>query len=151
MISLSDRLTYELDLAIVFDVIEGGVDSGRLSVEDSKLAAVGLPCKCNDAFWKNKNTKDNWVSFFLIFTGKQAVTLCACTYMFLPFISTTSTGTCFSLMRKISKLVTTPWKRQKTTFSIWFFATPGLCCFLSYSPLSVTCVPLGVLSTFTHR
>lgn len=30
-----------------------------------------------------------------------------------PFISNTSTGTCFSLMRKISKLVTTPWEGSK--------------------------------------
>lgn len=31
----------------------------------------------------------------------------------LPFISTTSTGTCFSLIRKISKFVTTPYSGEK--------------------------------------
>lgn len=47
---LADLLTYELDLAIVSDMIEGGVDSRRLSVENSKLAAVGLPGESNNAF-----------------------------------------------------------------------------------------------------
>lgn len=51
----SDALTYEFDLSVVFDVIEGGVDSGGLSVENSKLAAVGLPCKSYDAFCKGKS------------------------------------------------------------------------------------------------
>lgn len=41
--------------------------------------------------------------------------------LFSPFISTTSTGTCFSLMRKISKLVTTPWKGSKITLKISLF------------------------------
>ncbi len=61
--------------------------------------------------------------------------------MFLPFISTTSTGTCFSLMRKISKLVTTPWKRLENKFSIWFsfFYRWGLSCFPSFSPLVYLC------------
>lgn len=44
---------------------------------------------------------------------------------FLPFISTTSTGTCFSLIRKISKLVTTPWNvkthKQKHLYFIRSF------------------------------
>lgn len=39
----------------------------------------------------------------------------------LPFISTTSTGTCFSLMRKISKLVTTPWEGKKSQLIIFCF------------------------------
>lgn len=43
-------LTYELNLAVVFHMIEGDVDSGRFSVENCKLAAVGLPCKRYDAF-----------------------------------------------------------------------------------------------------
>lgn len=43
-------LTYELNLAVVFDMIEGGVDSWRLAVKDSKLTAIGLPCKRYDAF-----------------------------------------------------------------------------------------------------
>lgn len=47
---LTDRLTYELNLAVVSDMIEGGVDSRRLSVENSKLATIGLPGKSNDAF-----------------------------------------------------------------------------------------------------
>lgn len=47
---LTDLHTYELDLAVVSDMIEGGVDSRRLSVENGKLATVGLPGKSNDAF-----------------------------------------------------------------------------------------------------
>lgn len=43
--------TYELDLSVVFDVVEGGADPGRLSVKNGKLAAVGFPCKRYDAFW----------------------------------------------------------------------------------------------------
>lgn len=50
-------LTYELDLSIIFDMIEGGADSGRLSVENSKLAAVGFPCKRYDAFWNESNNR----------------------------------------------------------------------------------------------
>lgn len=48
-------LTYELNLSVIFDVIEGGADSGRLSVENGELAAVGFPRKCYDAFWKDRN------------------------------------------------------------------------------------------------
>lgn len=43
-------LTYELNLAVVFDMIEGGVDSRRLSMEHCKFAAIWLPSKRNDAF-----------------------------------------------------------------------------------------------------
>lgn len=50
---LSNLLTYELDLAVVFHMIEGDADSGNLSVENGKLAAVGLPRKCYDALWKD--------------------------------------------------------------------------------------------------
>lgn len=98
---LACELTDEVNLSVVFDMIKGGVDSGSLSVENSKLAAIGLPSKRYDAFWEKNN--------------KNTITLCQkqCCYSvqlsaLLPFISTTSTGTCFSLMRKISKLVTTP-------------------------------------------
>lgn len=52
-------LTYELDLAVVLDMIEGDVDPGRLSVENSELAAVGFPCKRYDALWMDKNTRNN--------------------------------------------------------------------------------------------
>lgn len=52
---LSSPPTYELDLSIVFDMIEGGIDSGRLSVENGKLAAVGFPRKCDDALWKDRS------------------------------------------------------------------------------------------------
>lgn len=47
-------LTQEVDLSIVLDVIKGDADPGRFSVEDGKLAAVGLPGKCYDAFWKSQ-------------------------------------------------------------------------------------------------
>ena len=50
-------LTYELDLPVVLDVIEGGVDSGRLPVENRKLAAVGLPRERNDAFCNGRRDK----------------------------------------------------------------------------------------------
>lgn len=95
-------LTYELDLSVVFDVVEGGADPGRLSVKNGKLAAVGFPCKRYDAFWNG----NNWRSDFRLSLGFSLLCILA---QFLPFISTTSTGTCFSLIRKISKLVTTPW------------------------------------------
>ena len=54
---------------------------------------------------------------------KQQV--CIHTHAFLPFISTTSTGTCFSLIRKISKLVTTPWERIKIKCNICFASPPS--------------------------
>lgn len=47
-------LTQELDLSVILHVIKGDADPGRLSVEDGKLAAVGLPGKCYDAFWKSQ-------------------------------------------------------------------------------------------------
>lgn len=53
-----DLLTYELDLAVVFDVVEGDADSGSFSVENSKLAAVGFPCKSYDALWKDRYTNN---------------------------------------------------------------------------------------------
>lgn len=95
-------LTYELDLSVVFDVVEGGADPRRLSVKNGKLAAVGFPRKRYDAFWNG----NNWRSDFCLSLGFSLLCFLA---QFLPFISTTSTGTCFSLIRKISKLVTTPW------------------------------------------
>lgn len=52
-------LTYELDLSIIFDMIEGGADSGSLSVENSKLAAVGFPGKRYDAFWNESNNRSD--------------------------------------------------------------------------------------------
>jgi len=54
----SDQLTWELNLAVVFDVIEGDVDSRRLSVENGKLAAVGFPSERDDAFCKDGKTRD---------------------------------------------------------------------------------------------
>lgn len=64
--SLSHLLTYELDLAVVFDMIEGDADSGSLSVENRKLAAVGFPCKCNDALWKDRDKQLISCFFFLL-------------------------------------------------------------------------------------
>lgn len=58
----SDLLTCQLNLAVVFDVVEGDVDSGRLSVENCKFAAIRFPCKGYDAFWKNNNKKNGSAS-----------------------------------------------------------------------------------------
>lgn len=43
-------LTQEIDLSVIFDMIKGDADSGRLSVENSKFAVIGFPGKCYDAF-----------------------------------------------------------------------------------------------------
>lgn len=72
-------LTYELNLAVVFDMIEGGVDSWRLAVEDSKLTAIGLPCKRYDAFYKENNTKGNRLTSFLWKLELLAAHFCVCT------------------------------------------------------------------------
>lgn len=53
-----------------------------------------------------------------------------------PFISTTSTGTCFSLIRKISKLVTTPWQVSKMPLNISPFLKTRPCV------SSFVCVPV---------
>ena len=42
-------LTDEFYLPVVLDVVERGVDSGRFTVQDGKLTAVGLPRKRYDA------------------------------------------------------------------------------------------------------
>lgn len=47
-------------------MIEGDVYSGRLSVQDSKLAAVGLPGKRYDAVWSENHTSTtDQVNFLL--------------------------------------------------------------------------------------
>ena len=50
------QLTDELDLAVVLDVVEGHADARRLSVQNGKLAAVGLPGERYDALCK-RNTR----------------------------------------------------------------------------------------------
>lgn len=100
-------LTYEVDLPVIVDMVEGDADSGRLSMEDSKLAAVGLPGKRYDAFWKRGKGAAHHAEVL----HSTSVTR----LLSSPFISNTSTGTCFSLIRKISKLVTTPCKGSETT------------------------------------
>lgn len=69
-------LTYELNLAVVFDMIEGDADSGNLSMENSKLAAVGFPCKCYDAFCKVRNTTHNRSGFFLSMRNNCCYIVC---------------------------------------------------------------------------
>lgn len=73
---LSHLLTYELNLAVVFDMIEGDADSGNLSMENSKLAAVGFPCKCYDAFWKDRT--HNRSGFFFLW---ETITINLCVYV----------------------------------------------------------------------
>lgn len=125
-------LTQEADLSVTFDMIKGDADSRRLSVENSKLAVIGFPGECYDAFWKREKQ--------MVHRAPAPRSL-NCLPLSSPFISTTSTGTCFSLIRKISKLVTTPWQVSKIPLNISPFLKTRPCVLSFFVPafLSESC------------